>query len=436
MRTAQRLLDFLFVCLPDSVGRVSIVFGSAAGTEMPHERSLYSPTTPILGSGSPSRLSYRWQSFKPLVRSSSEPLARCLASFTTSRITCSAKSADMDLDLTRSREERDKKLTRAGTSMFGTSWTAPHRESSIDLLKSGYFSDLVIKCDGFTFSVHRAILFTVSSFFRTCMVGNFKEAHTGKIDLHDTTALAVAQMLVMVYDGDNGKNLDVVYQIWPKLRTTQSLKVCVHVVNTDAEAESCENNKCQNQHQSHSHSGVSTDLCSPVESILSLDAHFRLEILNLVRVYALADRLMLDEVAESVAGCLIHWFGEHAHTATEGSYSCADVKDVRYVLEEMYHLTSEDDRRLRRKATSVCLEHKGKLDSIAGVMDVIQQNESYAMEVALQLANALRERVLQARCTLCSGIHPSMDWKEYALSSPGSGSRKSKICKCGLGFKR
>ncbi|KAK4502624.1 hypothetical protein PRZ48_006050 [Zasmidium cellare] len=52
-----------------------------------------------------------------------------------------------------------------------------------ELLKTGQFSDFIIKCGAREFKVHKMLLCSQSAYFRAAMGGDFKEAHTNMITL-------------------------------------------------------------------------------------------------------------------------------------------------------------------------------------------------------------------------------------------------------------
>jgi len=71
-----------------------------------------------------------------------------------------------------------------------------------DLLKSGQFSDLTVKCNSKSFKVHRCIVCPQSAFFSKALNGEFKEASSQVVDLHDDDPLIVEKMLCYLYEGD------------------------------------------------------------------------------------------------------------------------------------------------------------------------------------------------------------------------------------------
>jgi len=75
-----------------------------------------------------------------------------------------------------------------------------------ELLETGKFSDLTIKCCGESFKVHKAVICPRSPFFMKACNGEFKEAVSGVITLDDDRPETVKRMISFFYtfDYDNG----------------------------------------------------------------------------------------------------------------------------------------------------------------------------------------------------------------------------------------
>ncbi|KAK8085378.1 hypothetical protein PG997_006649 [Apiospora hydei] len=68
---------------------------------------------------------------------------------------------------------------------------------------SDRFTDAVVKCDGQTWPIHRVIVCRESEWFAKAFCGNFKEATTQEIDIHDIDPSDVEKVLRYIYyDGE------------------------------------------------------------------------------------------------------------------------------------------------------------------------------------------------------------------------------------------
>jgi len=68
--------------------------------------------------------------------------------------------------------------------------------------KSGQFSDLTLNCNSRIFKVHRCIVCQQCPFFYKALIGEFKEASSQTIDLHDDDPCIVEKMLHYLYEGN------------------------------------------------------------------------------------------------------------------------------------------------------------------------------------------------------------------------------------------
>jgi len=69
-------------------------------------------------------------------------------------------------------------------------------------LKSGQFSDLTLNCNSRIFKVHRCIVCQQCPFFYKALIGEFKEASSQTIDLHDDDPCILEKMLHYLYEGN------------------------------------------------------------------------------------------------------------------------------------------------------------------------------------------------------------------------------------------
>jgi hypothetical protein len=82
---------------------------------------------------------------------------------------------------------------------------AGHRE----LLETGKFSDLTIKCHGESFKVHKAVICPRSPFFMKACDGGFREATSGVITLDDDDPEAVKRMISFFYTHDYDNEITI-----------------------------------------------------------------------------------------------------------------------------------------------------------------------------------------------------------------------------------
>ncbi|RPA74174.1 POZ domain-containing protein [Ascobolus immersus RN42] len=74
-------------------------------------------------------------------------------------------------------------------------------DATLQLLQTGRFSDLTLKCGGEEFKVHKSVLCMQSSFFSACMDSGLKESKSNVIQLTDENVEDVKRMLAFLYGG-------------------------------------------------------------------------------------------------------------------------------------------------------------------------------------------------------------------------------------------
>ncbi|RPA86444.1 POZ domain-containing protein [Ascobolus immersus RN42] len=72
-------------------------------------------------------------------------------------------------------------------------------QAGLQLLLSGKWSDLTLRCGGEEFKVHRSVLCSQSTFFEACMESGMKESNEGVIDLIDERVDDVKRLLEFLY---------------------------------------------------------------------------------------------------------------------------------------------------------------------------------------------------------------------------------------------
>ncbi|RPA72605.1 POZ domain-containing protein, partial [Ascobolus immersus RN42] len=77
------------------------------------------------------------------------------------------------------------------------------KESNLNaLLRDGRYSDLVLKCGGETFKVHKSVLCPQSDFFEACVESGMRESVNNEIELVDEELDDVKRMLEFLYSGN------------------------------------------------------------------------------------------------------------------------------------------------------------------------------------------------------------------------------------------
>ncbi|KAI1080042.1 BTB/POZ protein [Whalleya microplaca] len=89
-------------------------------------------------------------------------------------------------------------LVQATTTMASSS-LRDAGESDLSLLKSGLFSDVLVKCDGREWNLHKAILCSRSQWFRAALTNGFQESMTGVITLEEQDAEVVDWLIYYIY---------------------------------------------------------------------------------------------------------------------------------------------------------------------------------------------------------------------------------------------
>ncbi|KPI36916.1 uncharacterized protein AB675_6036 [Cyphellophora attinorum] len=72
-------------------------------------------------------------------------------------------------------------------------------EQTVDVLKTGKYSDFTIKCGDKSFAVHKVVIASHSDFFRAAIESGFKEATENEIIIRESTCVAVAMVITFLY---------------------------------------------------------------------------------------------------------------------------------------------------------------------------------------------------------------------------------------------
>lgn len=227
----------------------------------------------------------------------------------------------------------------------------------LQALKSQKLSDFVIICKNVRFQTHKLVLYTRSAYFRTLIDSSFAEARTNEVDLKEVEPLAFGSLLVLLYGGKGCHWLDLVYDIYPDLKVRPKKQDEVFLES---------NEMVKDKFRSY-------DMF-----------HMILEGLVLVDVYALADRLFLDDIVLAVAHYII-WYIETIIGSPK------NLPILTRTLTRIYNATAIDDLKLRARITALCAKHYDCLQTMPAARDIVTERDKHAFQTAMSLRSHLRE---------------------------------------------
>ncbi|KAG6358049.1 hypothetical protein INS49_013933 [Diaporthe citri] len=76
-----------------------------------------------------------------------------------------------------------------------------HKQNDLELFESGVLADVEVKCGDHTWKLHKVILCTRSTFFKSALMGAFKESETGIVTLKKREQCDVGCFLKFIYTG-------------------------------------------------------------------------------------------------------------------------------------------------------------------------------------------------------------------------------------------
>ncbi|CAJ2504189.1 Uu.00g115830.m01.CDS01 [Anthostomella pinea] len=79
--------------------------------------------------------------------------------------------------------------------------SVPRDQGDLDLLESGFFSDVVVKCKDREWKLHKIILYRRSEYFKKALTGGYSEARTGIIEIKEQEPEDVDQIIRYLYTG-------------------------------------------------------------------------------------------------------------------------------------------------------------------------------------------------------------------------------------------
>ncbi|KPI44467.1 uncharacterized protein AB675_8508 [Cyphellophora attinorum] len=229
-----------------------------------------------------------------------------------------------------------------------TSLNAPNT-GLVDLLKSGGLSDFKICCGERVFQVHRSQIYARSDYFKSIIDGGFQESAESSVTLEDTTPLAVATLLLIMYAGQPGLYLDEVYKVWPDLKPEAS--------STDSQ-----------------------------DSKDATQEHFSAELRNLVDVYILADRLMINDFQGALAKHIVN------HIDYDYFVTGEEVLETHTapLLEYIFSNTATEHTLLRQEVTVLCMRKRFHISESLG--NVLESHDPYGWRLSGRICAMVKEQ--------------------------------------------
>lgn len=171
--------------------------------------------------------------------------------------------AELEAFKTELENERDQQLSYYQATLAPVSDLVT--KNYLSILQSQELADFCIKCCGFSFKVHKFVLYSQSAYFQKLINSPFAEGQSDSVELGATEPLAVGMLILYLYGAKSPYRLDQVYKIFPQLK----------------------------EHAEKSISGSSEKVYMQV--------HEFVEAFTQIELYALADRLLVDHLPAAVA---------------------------------------------------------------------------------------------------------------------------------------
>ncbi|KAK5553848.1 BTB/POZ domain [Exophiala xenobiotica] len=212
------------------------------------------------------------------------------------------------------------------------------RDSYLHLLESGFFSDLIVECQGVEFKVHRAIMCSGSPMLLAACNGSFKEAEDGRVKFPEEDPKILSRVIFSLYTGEYNSAV------------AENVPECFHKLLQ----------------------------CQPIEKHSSKDEKLPEYFVRMLKtdalVYKCADMLGINFLKGQAAKRFLSF--------ARKSISCRGFEEAMIL---MYESTAHDDQVLRVPATRCLIQKHTLVAESEEVLKVVLKYEPVAWELGLLL---------------------------------------------------
>ncbi|KAI9720660.1 MAG: hypothetical protein M1812_002840 [Candelaria pacifica] len=242
-----------------------------------------------------------------------------------------------------------------------------------DMLRTGKYSDLTIRCEGEDVKVHRVIVCSPSKVLSAAVDGGFKEADTFVIELHDEHLSTLRRALSFLYTKD--------YDVSPYEEEQDTKPVMAS--ETD-----------------HGEANSSLVVCETPQTtaatILEASSHTTIPETNHTHgtrpdlfvhadVYAFGDKYdisgLKDLAAAKFKECFI-------------GLDPSSTKDFHQLVREVYHSTPRSDDGLRKTIVECCGQHINDLLTTSSFQEMVYNTEGSGLDLLREVVRLNDEFVL------------------------------------------